>query len=160
MTRRITEVDKGWNRLQRELNEFGDSFIDIGIQGSEATQDRGGLTNAEIGEIHEFGLGVPQRSFLREWTSSNAAEIQQIIQQAAVMGGLHSLNAEQSMERAGLGLVGSVQERMSAGIPPANSPETIARKGSSTPLIDTGQLRQSITSKPHVPQKGTPRDVL
>jgi hypothetical protein len=53
-------------------------------------------------------------------------------------------------EDAALGLlgtkaVGEIQKRMARGIKPDNAPSTIAAKGSSTPLIDTGRLRQSVT---------------
>jgi hypothetical protein len=41
--------------------------------------------------------------------------------------------------------VGVIKQRIANGIAPPNSPYTIARKGSSKPLIDTGQLRNSIT---------------
>jgi hypothetical protein len=49
------------------------------------------------------------------------------------------------MKLIGMRVVGDIQDRISDGIPPPNSPITIARKGSSKPLIDSGQLRQSIS---------------
>jgi len=51
------------------------------------------------------------------------------------------------LTRFGLRYVGLIQQRISSGIAPPNSPVTVARKGSATPLIDTGQLRSSIRSK-------------
>ena len=38
-----------------------------------------------------------------------------------------------------------MQEAISAGIDPPNAESTIKAKGSSTPLVDDGTLRQSIT---------------
>lgn len=60
----------------------------------------------------------------------------------AFLHGDHSFYKE--LERVGLWAQGSIQQRISDGIPPPNAESTIRRKGSSTPLIDTGQLRTSI----------------
>ncbi|MDF7681191.1 hypothetical protein PT300_11600 [Enterobacteriaceae bacterium ESL0689] len=42
-------------------------------------------------------------------------------------------------------LAGEVKRKIQSGIAPPLDPKTIARKGSSRPLIDTGNLLQSIT---------------
>jgi hypothetical protein len=44
----------------------------------------------------------------------------------------------------GLLFVGQIQERIKANIAPENADSTIERKGSSTPLINGGQLWQSV----------------
>jgi hypothetical protein len=38
-----------------------------------------------------------------------------------------------------------IQDQIASNMPPPNAPSTIAQKGSSGTLIDTGRLRQSIT---------------
>ena len=53
------------------------------------------------------------------------------------------------LDRAGLKFVGDVQQRMKAGIDPPNAESTVERKGSSTPLIDKGQLWTSIRHQVH-----------
>jgi hypothetical protein len=53
--------------------------------------------------------------------------------------------SDQVLEILGQRAVGQIQERIASGIAPANAPSTVAKKGSSTPLIDTGVLRSSIT---------------
>ncbi|MEM8168046.1 hypothetical protein Q4R38_18910, partial [Morganella morganii] len=42
-------------------------------------------------------------------------------------------------------LSGEVKRKIQSGINPELDPKTVARKGSSKPLIDTGNLLQSIT---------------
>lgn len=49
------------------------------------------------------------------------------------------------LERVGARFENDILDRIRAHIPPPLSPETIRRKGSTTPLIDTGQLVGSIT---------------
>lgn len=55
-------------KLQKLLRLFKDELtVKVGIIGSKATQEHkssAGLTNAELGTKHEFGEGVPRRSFL------------------------------------------------------------------------------------------------
>ena len=56
---------------------------------------------------------------------------------------------EQILRKAGAFLEGAIKQKITEGDPswPPLKPETIKRKGSSKPLIDTGKLRASITHK-------------
>jgi hypothetical protein len=105
-----------------------------------------GATVADIALVHEFGLGdVPERSFLRAWVDENKAEIQQRLKAATESVVFGQQTADVAMNRFGLWAVGEVKKRIIAGISPPLDPKTIARKGSATPLVDTGQLLSSIT---------------
>ena len=59
-------------------------------------------------------------------------------------GATAAIDMPKALELIGLFVKGLIQGRMSAGIPPPLKASTIARKGSSKPLINTGQLRASI----------------
>jgi hypothetical protein len=112
------------------------------------------LTLVEVAECHEFGLGVPQRSFVAGAVDEREAELNSkltsAMHEAAKPGGR---GPEQQLARFGLYVVGVMQERISAGIPPELADSTKkwkARQGvgeKDTPLILTGQLRSSIRSK-------------
>jgi len=56
---------------------------------------------------------------------------------------------EQILRKAGAFLEGAIKQKITEGDPswPPLKPETIKRKGSSKPLINTGKLRASITHK-------------
>jgi hypothetical protein len=54
-------------------------------------------------------------------------------------------NVRVALDRLGAKFVGDIQRRIKAHIPPPLQQSTIDRKGSSTPLIDTGVLWSSIT---------------
>lgn len=105
------------------------------------------LTVAEIGAIHEFGLGTaPRRSFLADWQDENGDRILKVITNGARALTLGRLQTpEQFLEQFGAWAAGDVQRRMADNIPPPLSPITIRRKRSSVALIDTGQLRSSIS---------------
>ena len=56
------------------------------------------------------------------------------------------------LETIGVIAVGKVQQYMTDLRTPPNAHSTIAKKGSSNPLIDTGAMRQSVT---HALQNGS-----
>ncbi|NIR31645.1 MAG: hypothetical protein GWN84_20505 [Gammaproteobacteria bacterium] len=145
---KVVDRDRGWGRVKRELRK-GRVEVAVGIQGPAAVAPRseGKLTNAEIGAINEFGLGPPERSFLRATLDAERRKYIQLLKgvgDAAVAG---KTSLEQGARLVGEIAVGDVKQTIADGVPPPNAPSTIERKGSSTPLIDTGQLRGSITSK-------------
>ena len=122
--------------------------VTIGIHAAEAGSSHGdGMTIGDIGSIHEFGApsaGIPQRSFIRGWYDERQAFIADTLrtQLRAVIAGKRPI--EQAAERIALAFEGDVKRRIAQNIPPPLAPATIARKGSSVALIDTGQLRNAI----------------
>jgi hypothetical protein len=145
----ISDRDRGMADLLYRMLSQG---VTIGvIDGGKEHQGKdgkgSGITLGELGAIHEFGLGVPRRSFLADWVDENKAEIENFVVRGgrAIVRG--KLSAEQFMDQFGQWAVGSIQTRISNNIPPPLAPETIARKGSSVALIDTEQLRSSISYK-------------
>jgi hypothetical protein len=93
-----------------------------------------------------LGLGVPERSFIRAYVDANAVQIGNDLRQAAKQIILGKLTNEQAATLIGLKHAAGIQKYLSDGrVTPPLSAFTIAKKGSSTPLIDTGQLRSAIT---------------
>jgi hypothetical protein len=98
-----------------------------------------------VAAAHELGLGVPERSWLRGWADENEDENAALMKRIARGIAKGDIPLEQLAEQTALSMTSGIQERISRGIPPPLSQTTIDRKGSSVPLIDTGQLRTSIT---------------
>ncbi len=101
----------------------------------------------EVATINEFGLGVPERSFIRDWADQNQAKNEERLKAIGIQVLKGSYTVDVGLGRLGALFQGEIQQRISSGIAPPNAPSTIARKESSTPLIDTGQLRSSILWK-------------
>ena len=101
----------------------------------------------QVAIVHEFGGGhVPARSFIRATIDEKRAEIQaeQLKAARAVVAG--KVTPEVALQRLGAFVVGLVQARIAAGIAPPLAPSTLRKKrGKTTPLILTGQLRSAIT---------------
>lgn len=107
-----------------------------------------GTPVAYVATIHEFGTDrIPARPFMRPAVADHG---QEWLDQLAA-GARASLNGgqtpEQVMELVALGAAGNVAEAIQAVTSPPLAPVTVARKGSSKPLIDTGQMFQSVTGK-------------
>lgn len=143
----VKDVDHGFNALHKALGSLKKADIRIGIQGSEAsdTHENSNATIAEIGYFHEYGLGVPRRSFLSDWMDEQEEEISETLKAVVTQITKGSYDAETGLERAGARFVGLVQQRIAENIPPPLAESTIAAKGSDVALIDTGVLRSSIT---------------
>ena len=138
-------------------------FARVGVLGKRsAREDENGnqseLSNADIGFVHEKGSlsrNIPRRSFLEVPLVQNirkVARIGKIIKadlEASVDLGTDTTNAWYIAHRH-LGIFGEqvVQNAFEVRGPgwQPNSPVTIAKKGSDSPLIDTAQLRRSISS--------------
>ncbi len=132
----------------------GSTFtITVGVHSDIAEHTHGdgeGTTIGDIASIHEFGApaaGIPQRSFIRGWFDERQGEIQTTLKQQIGQAVAGKRPLAQALARAALILEGSVKDRIRHHIPPPLAPATIKRKGSSTPLIDTGQLRNAIRAR-------------
>ena len=97
---------------------------------------------ARIAAAHEFGIGVPERPFFRQALPNIEARTQALAAKAA--------QANQGLiPDAALGAMGElaaslVQQSITRLRKPPLSAKTIAVKGSSNPLIDTGFMRSVV----------------
>lgn len=146
----ITVVDRGAARRLIALARARRArhTVDVGVIGENAAEVKPeGVTVGLVAAWAELGLGQPQRSWLRGYINENEKEIEALITQENVKVLQTDQTKSQALHRIGIWLVGQIQTRISEGIPPENAQSTIDRKGSSTPLIDTGQLRSSMSSR-------------
>jgi len=125
--------------------------IRVGVMGSKAAESksvRGGgqsdTTVIDVATKHEFGIGVPKRSFIADWADESEPEARRRLRKAAeriaTVGDL-----DKEINRFGLWAQGSIVQRITSRIDPPLSQATVDRKGSDVPLVDTGQLKSSIT---------------
>ena len=144
---RLTDKDRGAKALVRQIGSVNKVAVDVGVLGAKASAPDGqGATVGEIATWAEFGIGQPERSWCRAWVDSNAVAVQSLSRRAvaAVAKGMPALEGVLAL---GLKVASGMQERIAAGIAPANAPSTIREKGSSTPLIRSGQFRSSIAPR-------------
>lgn len=134
--------------MANAIREMNGKSVEVGLpaeSGSSKVYDSG-ETVIEVGAQHEFGEGVPQRSFLRTPFNVESDSIRAAIdnQWMAVVEGA-------SVDQA-LGVIGAKATNVSKGAFTSRgygqwqdiSAATKEAKGSSQVLIDTGTLRNSI----------------
>lgn len=96
----------------------------------------------------EFGTAtVPERSWIRATHDEIKDEMRGFI--ADLVGEIHdgSMTVERALDLIALKTIAKMKAKIRSRIPPELKPATVARKGSSTPLIDTGQLLNGMTFK-------------
>ena len=147
--------------LEHLAKALGDDYsIKVGIVGETAQRHNGNTdkTNAEIGFINEFGKQtgfpkIPARSFLRMPLTlylSKYLRDKKSLSKQAVNNAVKSGKLLELAKKVGLVAEEVIQEAFATrgfGNWAPNAPYTIAQKGSDSPLIDTGELRRSITSR-------------
>lgn len=134
-------------RVIRTLNELKSYRLEVGVFAESGEY-------AMIASVHEFGaiinngkavITIPERSFIRstfdekenEWFEFLKNQINKLITSNG--------SALLVWELLGAKMVADIQKKIRDLKDPPNAPSTIAAKGSSNPLIDTGGLRQRIT---------------
>jgi hypothetical protein len=143
VSRDVVDIDRGYAALIRTIRDGIDTSVEVGV-----ADDGGSPDIVMIGMVHEFGSDdghVPERSFLRSTMDENRPKYAALIETATERVLFHGAKPENAFAKVGRTVVFDVQRRISSGdIEPALAPETIARKGSDTPLLDTGRLRSAI----------------
>lgn len=146
----IQDRDRGARALARVYGQLraGDRVAEVGVIGARAADSEGeGVTVADVATWAEYGLGQPERSWLRAWIDNHRPEVNARIKAEVTAVHRGTITRDQALARLGVWLAGQLQQNIANGIQPANAQSTIDRKGSSTPLVDKGQFRQSISSR-------------
>ncbi len=153
----VSLVTLGLSAFKRKLKAADKSRVEVGIFSDHAArtpkdEHDEGLSNVEIGYKHEMGVireGIPARSFLE---MPLRTELPSIIkaEAAALVASFAEDGPKAMLERVGFMGEAAIQEAFDTsgfGTWAPNHPQTIQAKGSSKPLIDTSQLRESISSR-------------
>lgn len=149
--------DQRWQAMKKAAAKMMAKVVKVGVIGAKARGAVEGEDNFTIGNlagVHEFGaaiqmpwgvLVIPERSFIRAAVAEHRADYAGLMRSLGAKVVEGRLTVEAALGILGATVVGHMQQRISEGLLPVNAPTTIARKGSSVPLIDSGRLRQSIT---------------
>lgn len=150
-TSKIKDIDpRAIEQLAARL-EMENRAVNIGFPANIEHKNEDGspspFTVAQIAAVHEFGspeAGIPERSFLRSAIQENRQKYFALNKKI-----LLGILAGKGTVLQGLGMlgnvaVGDVKKKIAAGPFEALNKTTIKRKGSSKPLIDSGQMRQSV----------------
>jgi len=161
-----------WRRMRLTLETLDGMYVTVGVHGDDqdnARSEDGGqtesrATNTEVATIHEFGdpsRNIPERSFIRSTIDGERPAILDDMNDAMDRS-IEFGNVLRKMKRVGVYTEKRIRETIRRGIAPILSSQTLEKRRSKlkngkpsngkfgnteTPLIDTGQLIQSIASK-------------
>ena len=97
----------------------------------------------ELGKTGPHKIKIPARPWLIPGVTSGTEKILTTIRDGLEDG----LTLDQVNERVGVVAAGEVKKYMTELSSPPNAASTIRKKGSSNPLIDSGQMRSSVNYK-------------
>lgn len=138
-------------KIKKALDQLNEDAVGVGYQRGKKTHKatRKGEKDVDMLDIaawNEFGTsnGIPARPFLKNSIESYQDEIMKDMKTCVqkVMNGADPVTA---LNGLGATHVGRVQRSITEGSYGQNKPSTIRKKhGKDKPLIDTGQMRQSV----------------
>lgn len=116
--------------------------VRVGFPESKSTR-----SNIEKAVWNEFGTrrGVPERPFMRNALRNNATIYKKALRASASKILLGDVTLKSVLNKLGALVQGDIQDEITAMREPPNAPQTVKRKRSSKPLIDTGAMRQAVT---------------
>ncbi len=142
--------DRAFRKLERELDKAQSQSVRVGVLSTKGGTEKhpdAPITMIELAAIHEFGApqaGIPERSFIRSAFESNdefKAFATKLV--TAIVDG--RMTVDRAYQLLGEWGIGQVRDNITKrDIPPPLKPETVQKKGSRKPLVDTGRLLQSI----------------
>lgn len=145
---RIKDTDKGFKEFMKKTQELKKKpYVKIGILESAGKHKDSDFTVAEVGMVHEFGgKDIPQRSFIRSTHDEIKDMVFEKMKHVKIDVLLRRTTVFKALSLVGLMVQRAIQKKITDGDSTWEplKPETIKKKGSSKPLIDTGQLRASI----------------
>ena len=143
------------SKLHTFVNGISKNYIvKVGIMGAKAGEDHGGINNASIGAVHEFGSTnheIPGRSFLRMPLFMKTTEILESVKKNSLMP-IALGNFRQVLVNLGIAcenIIDTAFNTSGFGTWKKLKARTISKKigQNPMPLINTSQLRRSIMSQ-------------
>lgn len=141
-------TSRGGKKLESTIRQAragaGVKEIEVGFYTTARYSDGTRVTN--VAASNEFGdpdNNIPERPFMRRANDKAADVLSPIIRREIDP---QKMTVERQLaERLGLAMQGIIQQEIVDLRHPPNARQTILRKGSSNPLVDTGFMRRSVT---------------
>ena len=94
-----------------------------------------------------WGGPIPERPFMRNSMRSNRGKYRSALRESAAQILVGEVPIKTVLSKLGILAQSDIQSEITSLSSPPNAEVTIELKGSSNPLIDTGEMRQSVTWK-------------
>lgn len=159
---KITTHKNEFPKMEKSIEDLNGLRVNVGVLGGE---------HAWLASIHEYGcripvtpkmraflhrkglhlkkstteIVIPERSFLRSGFDENAEKVLKATEAVLPDVLIGTMSVEQYAKLVGLQLASAIKEYAVNLSSPPNHPFTKKQKGSSNPLVDTGNMINGIT---------------
>lgn len=152
----IDDQIKELSKLKNHSVEAGWFETNVYVKGERVPDRMVGVPVARIARIQEFGavirrgnsiITIPARPFMRlAWhrIQEGRKGVQDRVFKRLLDG---KINPNQAMQQIGLYMEGCIVDSIKGGGWQKNADSTIAKKGFDTPLIDSGTMFKTVSSK-------------
>lgn len=135
-------TDMGIDKVLENVLELGGKQVKVGIQAGSGSHD--GVDILDIAIYNHFGTrNIPSRPFISDCFDKNQGQISEA-KKRIVYRVMEGMPASAGLAQLGQWYQDVLKGHIRNGSWVPNAPATVKRKGSSRPLIDTGQLVNSV----------------
>lgn len=143
---KVKENSKILKQLARELRALDAGAVDVGLLGGKRHEKVPEMTVAEIATVHEFGSDnghIPERPFIRQTLREHNNYVELLARESRKFMNDQQSNATM-LFKIGETVRGDIVQQITTGTFTPLAESTIKAKGSTSPLIDSGFMRNSI----------------
>ncbi|MEX3859641.1 hypothetical protein AB3X94_37255 [Paraburkholderia sp. BR10923] len=138
------------DKLLATITRTAQYEVVVGYPGETGAHEGSNISLATLAAIHDLGApaaGIPARPFIRQSVINRKDRYVRTLAGELKLAFAGKQSVEAAFEKLALIAGAGVQQEITNPNPAfqALKPATIKRKGSSRPLIDSGQLRQAAT---------------
>lgn len=143
MSVEVKLIDHGFDNIIRQALKLDGKGVKVGIRRGKGSHD--GTDMLDIAVYNHFGTAtIPARPFVSDCAEKNAGQIQEAQKRLVYRVYQGSLSADGALAQLGAWYVNVQKGHILHGGWTPNAPATIKRKGSNRPLVDTGQLVNTV----------------
>lgn len=143
MSVEVKLIDHGFDNIIRQALKLDGKGVKVGIRRGKGSHD--GTDMLDIAVYNHFGTAtIPARPFVSDCAEKNAGQIQEAQKRLVYRVYQGGLSADGALAQLGAWYVNVQKGHILHGGWTPNAPATIKRKGSNRPLVDTGQLVNTV----------------
>ena len=143
MSVEVKLIDHGFDNIIRQALKLDGKGVKVGIRRGKGSHD--GTDMLDIAVYNHFGTStIPARPFISDCAEKNAGQIQEAQKRLVYRVYQGGLSADGALAELGAWYVNVQKGHILHGGWTPNAPATVKRKGSNKPLVDTGQLVNTV----------------
>ena len=143
MSVEVKLIDHGFDNIIQQALKLDGKGVKVGIRRGKGSHD--GTDMLDIAVYNHFGTAtIPARPFVSDCAEKNAGQIQEAQKRLVYRVYQGSLSADGALAELGAWYVNVQKGHILHGGWTPNAPATVKRKGSNKPLVDTGQLVNTV----------------